>query len=427
QARRRFLGRWLDRDEGARRRADDHDHPPDQPGRTRFMLGTTGLVAALAVFALTVNIVGTQPTQAPAACSGTTGVVPADGSGEFSSISEAVAAAVGGDTILVQPGTYSESIVIDKDITLMGGGDRDQTIIEAPAGGDVWDVGATGFVGMGTAVIPYAILLDDAGGQVSGLTLRGEASALIGSGGEVVFEDLVLDGAPLAITHGAEALVRSNELRGESSWIRVFEDSVATIDGNSLSQGAALVVLMDADGTDVRNNVLEGAGVFIQGSPSVKVEGNVIVEPGAAGISISNRVGEDKDPQPVAVRNNSVTGASQAGIDIKGLIRGTITGNELVDNRLGISLSLNADIAEIEGNSIRGGTAGIVIGAGSPIVVGNTVEGARTGLTIGTGFSPTLSANVLCGNERDLVVGSDASPVIDDTNEICVTDWPVGE
>ncbi|MFV2064668.1 MAG: hypothetical protein ACC726_14335, partial [Chloroflexota bacterium] len=116
QARRRFLGRWFDRGEGARRRADDHDHPPDQPRRTRLMFSATGLVAAFAVLALSVNVVNTTDTSPPGASNGTEYTVAADGSGDFGTIAEAVAAAVDGDTVLVQPGTYTEAIVIDKDI-----------------------------------------------------------------------------------------------------------------------------------------------------------------------------------------------------------------------------------------------------------------------------------------------------------------------
>ena len=59
--------------------------------------------------------------------------------GHFATITEAVAAANDGDTILVKPGTYVEAVTIDKDITLIGDGPRDQIVIENPPDGPMAD------------------------------------------------------------------------------------------------------------------------------------------------------------------------------------------------------------------------------------------------------------------------------------------------
>jgi hypothetical protein len=53
---------------------------------------------------------------------GETYVVTADGSGDFATITEALASAVDGDTVLVRPGTYQEDLVIRHDITVRGDG-----------------------------------------------------------------------------------------------------------------------------------------------------------------------------------------------------------------------------------------------------------------------------------------------------------------
>ena len=49
-------------------------------------------------------------------------IVAADGSGDYITIGEAVAAAADGDKILVRPGTYVESTVVDKDVRISGDG-----------------------------------------------------------------------------------------------------------------------------------------------------------------------------------------------------------------------------------------------------------------------------------------------------------------
>ena len=56
-------------------------------------------------------------------------VVDPDGDGTVTTITAAVERAKDGDTILVRPGVYTEAIVIDKDITLSGDGDREAIII----------------------------------------------------------------------------------------------------------------------------------------------------------------------------------------------------------------------------------------------------------------------------------------------------------
>lgn len=48
----------------------------------------------------------------------------------YTSIADAVAAAARGDTILIHPGTYKESLLITKGITLRGM-DRDKVILQA--------------------------------------------------------------------------------------------------------------------------------------------------------------------------------------------------------------------------------------------------------------------------------------------------------
>jgi hypothetical protein len=99
-------------------------------------------------------------------------VVAQDGSGDYTTISEAVAAAADGNEILVKPDTYAESIEIDKDIKLRGE-DRDGVIIEAPEEGP-----ESPFKGR-----RYALLLTDSAAEVSDLTLRGEFSLLHVDGG----------------------------------------------------------------------------------------------------------------------------------------------------------------------------------------------------------------------------------------------------
>lgn len=71
------------------------------------------------------------------------------GEGDYSSIQEAVNAAKEGDIIMVDPGTYRESVVIEKRITLIGSG-PEATAIYATTGNAVtfkWGSGAASIIG----------------------------------------------------------------------------------------------------------------------------------------------------------------------------------------------------------------------------------------------------------------------------------------
>ena len=56
-------------------------------------------------------------------------VVSADGSAMFRTIGAALAVAMDGNEILVRPGEYRESLVIDKSVTIRGDGSRERIVV----------------------------------------------------------------------------------------------------------------------------------------------------------------------------------------------------------------------------------------------------------------------------------------------------------
>jgi pectin methylesterase-like acyl-CoA thioesterase len=78
------------------------------------MARVAAIMVATLLLALTVAGAGIAGSRLLAA-DGTI-VVAQDGSGTYATITEAVAAANDGDTVLVKPGTYVEAVTIAKDI-----------------------------------------------------------------------------------------------------------------------------------------------------------------------------------------------------------------------------------------------------------------------------------------------------------------------
>jgi len=95
--------------------------------------------------------------------------------GEYATITEALAAAATGDTVLVGPGTYSEgSLTLDRDIVLIGEAGAESTVVDAR--------GLLAAPGVHAAVLSLAGVTSAC--QITGLTFDGAESA--GAGGGIV-------------------------------------------------------------------------------------------------------------------------------------------------------------------------------------------------------------------------------------------------
>jgi hypothetical protein len=202
QHRRRWLERWIDRGRRALRSARARRSDDNASRRDRFMITATGLFAGVGALALAVTLaipaVPGDPRIVSGAATGATHRVGQDGTGDFATIGEAIAAAVDGDMILVGPGEYVESLLIDKDITLMGDGGADAVVIGIPSDAPAvpvedWMEGAR-----------VGILLDGSDATVANFSLTGGENAIsvVVDGGAPTLSDLRVT-VP-AVQEGAE-------------------------------------------------------------------------------------------------------------------------------------------------------------------------------------------------------------------------------
>jgi nitrous oxidase accessory protein NosD len=347
-------------------------------------------------------------------------VVAQDGSGTYTTITEAVSAAEDGDTILIRPGTYTEAVVIEADITMRGDGPREDIVIQAPEDGPTAAIEEGG-----TEQDPYAILLLGTEATLSGLTFRGQPGEVFASGGAPVLEDLLFEGtgfpydgsttsargSSIVVNAGSTATITSNTLTGGGP-IGVFDDSEPLVEGNTLKDGPHIFLMNPGDATVIRDNSVSGTldrAVGIFSSATVLLEGNTILDAGAAGISIWA-----SGPR---VLENSITGTA-VGIQIQPLVMATIEANTLIGNQ--VAMILNMSDAHIAGNDIHDNLEGVRIQGGSPTLTGNTVRGGTTGLVLtGPQSTPTLIDNTICDNEANLTISGGAEMPDTAGNEIC--------
>ena len=153
----------------------------DSPMRTTAHLAVgsptarvAAILAATLLLAVTLAVAGVAGQRLLAAKGPI--VVAQDGSGTVTTIAEAVAIAEEGGLVLITPGTYAEVVVIDKDITLRGDGQREQIVIQNGHGAgsmvlDSWqDLG-------GAWTLPYAMMVEDNSGR--GIVVGGELTATL--------------------------------------------------------------------------------------------------------------------------------------------------------------------------------------------------------------------------------------------------------
>ncbi|AQQ72204.1 nitrous oxide reductase family maturation protein NosD [Limihaloglobus sulfuriphilus] len=154
-------------------------------------------------------------------CAGTI-TVKKDGSGDFTTISDAVMSAAAGDNVYVYPGTYNEQVYLTDGINLLGHSPH-STIIDAQ---QMYD---------------YVIHYDgyEMGSVISGFRITGSATAGSGGGGwdyggihveggSVIIRNNIIEGnyAGISVLSGANPQIINNTINGNFNGI-IFEGAAA--------------------------------------------------------------------------------------------------------------------------------------------------------------------------------------------------------
>jgi Periplasmic copper-binding protein (NosD) len=340
----------------------------------------------------------------------------------YPTITAAVDAAEDGDTVLVRPGIYPESVTITEDITLRGDGPREEVVIEIPSSGPTFP---TEF-----GPLIFGLMIQDSDAEVSELTVRPVAGA-----DQTLFSPLVVDG-------GAPRIHEVTTAAGVAAWIMggstgtvadstldgivfVNDSGGSTIEGNTIRYHVMVGNPPEARPVVIRENVLAGVSVasldpnWLGTAGPAIIEGNHLRVPdGEEDTAPSDFLGINlANSQGFEVTANDVAGFT-TGIDIRFGSSGVASDNILADNVVGVRIEGGVGTSQVVGNRIDGGGTGIRTVGGSPRLEDNTVEGAEIGVEIGPTSDPTLTGNVLCGNAINLSVAEGVEPVLE-TNEIC--------
>ena len=236
--------------------------------------------------------------------------------GDYRTIASAIRDARPQDTIVLRPGTYKESLTIDRDVRIVGEGGRSKVIVEgAPGQGAVFKFTA------GSATL-------------TGLTIRvvgtgTSTGAIAVTGGTPVIEDCDLTSSAGSAVYilgaGANPVIRNSTMRdSRDSGVYVYEQGQGIIELCLISGNANSGVSIKTGGnptvrdSEIRNG--KGPGVFVYEQGQGTIERCVISGNADAGVQIS------KGGNPV-VRDCKVSG--QWGITVRPDGLGTISGCDL--------------------------------------------------------------------------------------------------
>ncbi len=174
----------------------------------------------------------------PGCATGTGGM-----SDPFCTIADALSAAIAGDTIHVAPGTYSESLVLDRDLTLLGTQGRDVTIVDAG--------GADRVVTVEDGVVA----------RIEGLTLTG------GDGGE--------EGGGLRLGVGADVTLTETTVTNNSSIEPINLTQTAGRGGGVFADASSFLRLEQS--RVHANRSIQGGGLWLSANSTCTLDHSEVI------------------------------------------------------------------------------------------------------------------------------------------------------
>jgi hypothetical protein len=364
------------------------------------MRKTTGLVVVLLVAVLTAT-----------ATARTWQIFP-DGSGDAPTVQAGLDSAATGDTVLVAPGTYYETIFwpFVNGIVLVGGGSENTIIVGDRVEAVLYMVGSSSSGdALGEASHEFArdhpriskdLILAvpiDSATVVKGVGFRGGGDVgVVFFGASPILESCRVDSAGLGpgihCLSGSAAQIRDCEIALNKGGIKVTDCApLLTISGSTIAQNVASY----------------GGGIYCHNS-SPTITDNTIT-----GNSASDGSGIYCDYAWPTIMNNTITENSASyggGIHCRGSSYPTITNNAII------------------GNSASWG-GGICCGSASPTITNNTISRnvatAYGGALYCYQSSPSVSLNTVTENEAgvgDAIYAEDSKPTISHSN-IAFNEW----
>ncbi len=351
------------------------DKTVDRHGAVRSLWLTLGLAAILSLSGLSaislspVAHAATPPAPFYVSTAGSDTTGNGSLGSPFATISHAVSTAVSGQTVIVEPGTYKETVLITKQLTL-----RSETLQPSST-----TVDATG--------LPVGIAVLGAGASgtvVEGITVTGanNEGIFVQDSNNVVVDNNFVSNNAFNVIAGL----------GEVKGIQLTGASESTVAGNTVvGNGYGGIGVTDDGPTDASWNA---SAVPTSGIPAGTPN------PGNANL-ISGNLVENNHPNHCAIVLSSYN-------PNEGVSNNIISGNTVVDNQNGVivaadtpnTIAVNNTV--IYNNILNNGEGGVIVHSNAPgdVVKGNSI---LYNVISANGYLPTLEG-VIVGGEGNVPV-----------------------
>jgi parallel beta-helix repeat protein len=334
---------------------------------------------------------------------------------QYSTISAAVAAASSGDTIVVDPGLYTEVVTVNKPLTLIGSGPAatsrtgdttQETVVQGVSTDPLGiinlranNVVLRGFTVQGNTQGP-GVFTDPA---YSGYDIEGNLiwknNPIPDASGN--YPNTPSGGLHLNSNGSFQTLVRGNAF--EDHYAESFGDGVyteltvnnAVIDHNFFAGNVHYSVDFAGAASDPG---FAGFKKFYPRSATVLVTNNTVGQSGGFLVQYAN---------DIQVSGNTITQATRTGVYVGGNVRGVTISNNMLDVA-----------AEVQNLYIHGKHTGVFVGTldipgqiQSVVVSGNTIMGFRNGIWLAGSASTgavsrvTVAGNTITGSNNTLTGG----------------------
>jgi hypothetical protein len=314
------------------------------------------------------------------------GLVP----GSFPTIGQAVTAAASGDTVLVNPGTYTEQVTISKNLTLQGNGAG--AIIQAPPTLTPDSFNLRVLVEVGNAATV----------NINNMTIQGPNPSInVGA--------LVVGGATANVTGTTVAHVHQNASTfgvqtgfgiqvGGTGAQAVGQVGHATITDCTVTDYQKVGIIIGRSGS---SGTITGCTVTGVGPTPLTAQNGIQIGPEtAAGATVSNCTISGNEFTGTGSGPDPTMNTQAAGI-LNFIDSSSFTGNTVSGNDLGISSTNTGSTGStISGNTVQDNRfEGVFLGQGTATVSNNTITGNNIGVAVqASGGNTTNSVGTLVSN-----------------------------
>jgi len=286
--------------------------------------------------------------------------------GDFTTITEAIAAAAPGSRISIRPGVYDEGLIIDKPLEIVGAGEIGEVVIRALGKPAISFQAVRGrisnlFIRQNGGGNYFSVDIDQGCLELCGCDIKSDGAACIGvygnaypriisnkihnskdggiyvyQNGQGVIENNEIYGNALSAVdiHGCgnPTLKRNKIHDGKSSGIYIRENGLGVVEDNEIYGNALSGVVIKNHGnpTIKHNKIHDGkdCGIYVYESGQGLIENNEIYGNALSGVAISD------GGNPI-IKHNRINKNAYHAVQIKKLGAGTIEDNDFRENRHG--------------------------------------------------------------------------------------------